>query len=302
MAQTLWETIKGVIAFAGLALNTLLCGLLIYLFIPFKLLLPFSGIRRAITRIMVAIGENWISINITGLATLHNIEWKVTGLEGLRTDRSYLVFANHRSWVDIPVLQNVFNRKIPFLRFFLKHQLIYVPVLGGAWWALDYPFMKRHSRATLEKHPEKRAEDYESVRRAGERFKGMPVSVLNFLEGTRFTQAKHDSQGSPFPHLLLPKAGGVAFVLETMGSQFEGVLDVTIYYTRETVSLWDLLAGKVRQIYVDVRKISIPIEIQNGRYLDDPASRERMQTWVKEIWSEKEQKIAAWKKTCSMYP
>ena len=67
----------------------------------------------------------------------------------LRVDGHYLVLANHQSWVDIPVLQRVFNRRIPLLRFFLKRQLFWVPVLGLAWWALDFPFMRRSTRAEI---------------------------------------------------------------------------------------------------------------------------------------------------------
>ena len=42
------------------------------------------------------------------------------------------------------------------------------------------------------------------------------VSVMNFVEGTRFTAVKHAQQQSPFANLLRPRAGGVAFVLEAM--------------------------------------------------------------------------------------
>ncbi len=56
--------------------------------------------------------------------------------------------SNHRSWVDILVLQSIFNRRIPFLKFFLKRQLIWVPLLGLAWWALDFPFMRRYSSSS----------------------------------------------------------------------------------------------------------------------------------------------------------
>ncbi len=65
------------------------------------------------------------------------------GVDSLHQRGWYLVSSNHQSWVDILVLQRIFHGRIPFLKFFLKQELIWVPVIGLAWWALDFPFMKR---------------------------------------------------------------------------------------------------------------------------------------------------------------
>jgi hypothetical protein len=135
----------------------------------------------------------------------------------LRTDTSYLVISNHQSWVDIPALIQALNRRTPFFKFFLKKELIWVPFLGLAWWALDYPFMKRYSKAFLAKHPELAGQDLKITKEACELFKRQPVTVVNYLEGTRFNETKRKQQGSPFKRLLKPKAGGVAFVLAAMG-------------------------------------------------------------------------------------
>ena len=110
---------------------------------------------------------------------------------------------------------------VPFLKFFLKKELIWVPILGIAWWALDFPFMKRYSAAVLKKRPHLRGKDIEITRQACKKFKSLPVSIMNFVEGTRFTREKHDKQKSPFTHLLKPKAGGIGFVLSTMGEQLQ---------------------------------------------------------------------------------
>src|SRR4029079_1630637 len=128
------------------------------------------------------------------------------------------------------VLQHVLNRRIPLLKFFLKQQLIYVPVIGLAWWALDFPFISRHSAAYLSAHPEKRFEDLEATRRACDKFARTPTSVMNFTEGTRFTRAKHRAQRSPYRHLLKPRAGAMALSLSVLGDKFDALLDVTIVY------------------------------------------------------------------------
>jgi 1-acyl-sn-glycerol-3-phosphate acyltransferase len=287
--------LKGALASLLFGLNTLFWCLLIYIFAILKLLVPVRMIRRLCTKVMIAFGENWISFNNFEARLLHTIDWQISGLENLNKNRSYLVFANHQSWVDIVVLQKVFNRRIPFLRFFLKRQLLYVPFLGLAWWALDFPFMKRHTKAFLEKYPEKRGEDLETTRRACEKFQGSSISVLNFLEGTRFTPEKHARQNSTYKNLLAPKTGGIAFVLEAMGEQFDAVLDVTIFYPEGAKSLWGLFSGQLNEIQVHVNQFPIPTEFvgekAKGRYLDDTVFREQLQGWIRDIWTQKDDRL-----------
>jgi 1-acyl-sn-glycerol-3-phosphate acyltransferase len=167
-----------------------------------------------------------------------------------------LVVANHQSWVDILVLQKVLNRKVPFLKFFLKKDLIYVPVIGLCWWALDFPFMQRYSAAFLARHPHLKGKDVSTTRKACEKFRYKPVSVMNFLEGTRFTPEKHDKQQSPFSNLLKPKAGGISFVLNAMGEHLHKLLDVTIYYPKGAPSFWDYISGNVHNINSSRRSIN----------------------------------------------
>ena len=270
-----------------LALNILLHVTLLFAFTLVKAIVPVRGVRLACSRVLVVIAESWIGVNNILFGVFTRIRWQVEGLDGLRRDGNYLVLCNHQSWVDIPVLQKVFNRRIPFLRFFLKSQLIWVPLLGPAWWALDFPFMKRYSRETLAKHPELQGKDREATRRACEKFRHMPVSVMNFVEGTRFTPAKHDAQSSPYRHLLRPKAGGLAFVLDAMGDALHAILDVTIAYPQGRPTMMDLIAGRVRDIRVHVRELSIDAALM-GSYDEDTAFRGRVKLWVNTLWSEKD--------------
>jgi len=270
------------------SLNVLLHATVLFVMAALKALLPIAGIRRALSRALVGIAEQWIAVNGFLFAAFTPTQWEIEGRDGLQPGGWYLVLSNHQSWVDIPVLQKTFNRRIPFLRFFLKKQLIWVPVLGLAWWALDFPFMQRHSKATLELHPELRSQDKEATRKACERFRESPVSVMNFVEGTRFRAHKHEQQRSPFAHLLRPRAGGVAFVLETMGEMLQGIVDVTIFYPGGQPTMIDLLAGRVRQIRVHVRQLPIPPEFLGGDYENDADFRARFQGWMSALWAEKD--------------
>lgn len=229
--------------------------------------------------------------NLALLDAMHRIAWDIELPPGLRRDGTYLVVANHQSWVDIPVLYRALGRELPFLRFFIKDQLKWVPILGQAWWALDMPFMKRYPRELLERRPELRGRDLEATRRSCERLRGTPVAILNFVEGTRFRPEKHRRQASPYRHLLRPRAGGIAQVLAAMGDQIQAMLDVTIAYPGGAPSFWDLLAGKIDRVRVRARVVEIPPGLRHGDYDNDPAYRERFQAWVRQLWEAKDREL-----------
>ena len=283
MLKRLWTTLKGSFASSVLAANAVaICSGMIPVALV-KLALPFGAVRRGADRLLNAMAEAWIAVNGWWMALVQRIRWDVTGLEGLRRRGWYLVSSNHQSWVDILVLQKVFHRRVPFLKFFLKRQLLFVPIMGLAWWALDFPFMKRRSGS--------RSADLATARRACEKFRQIPTSVMNFLEGTRFSRAKHDQQQSPYRHLLKPKVGGLATALSAMGECFDALLDVTIVYPEGVPSFWDLLSGKVKQVVVRVRELEIPKDLLDGDYEGDPAFRGRMQAFVQAMWAEKAARI-----------
>ncbi|HBD18932.1 MAG TPA: acyltransferase [Arenimonas sp.] len=277
--------------------NTGLQGGALLLAALLKVLLPVPALRRALDRLLPAIAESWIAVNSALVDRFTRTRFEVEGLESLRPDGRYLVLANHRSWVDIPVLQKVFNRRIPLLRFFLKHTLIWVPVLGLCWWALDFPFMRRHTKSQLAKRPELAGKDLAATRKACERFRHIPVSVMNFVEGTRFTPAKHAGQGGAYRHLLRPKAGGAAFVLGAMGESLDAVLDVTLHYEPASPTLADLFADRVRTVRVHVQQRPIPEGFSGADYEGDREFRKRFQAWMNTLWSEKDARLAGWNET-----
>lgn len=282
------STLRGAFTLGLIVLNVFAWGLPLLLLALVKLLLPWRAGRKALSRALNALAEGWIGTNRAILAMTRALDLDARGTAGLKRREWYLMISNHRSWVDILVLQAVFNRRIPFLKFFIKEQLRWVPVLGLAWWALDMPFMRRHSSAYLASHPEVRGQDLEATRRACEKFRRIPTTVINFVEGTRFTPAKRASSGSPYRNLLLPRAGGVAFVLATLGDTLHSMLDVTIAYARPAPSLWDLCCGRLGRVIVDVRRQPVEPWMTAGDYTNDEAFRARFQSVLGEMWAEKD--------------
>lgn len=280
------KTVRGVLSVLAMSLNTLLVGSVLIAFAVIKLIVPLHAVRKLVDRILNALAELWIHTNG---ALLGDVRWDVRGGEGLRRNKWYLVISNHQSWADIFVLQKTLTGRIPFLKFFLKHRLIYVPVIGLAWWALGYPFMKRHSSEFLRRHPERREDDLASIRRACEKFSLIPTAVMNFLEGTRFTPEKHATDGTQYRHLLAPKAGGIALALNAMGERFHSLLDVTLFYPGGAPSFFGILSGRMKEVVVHLRERMIPAELIAGDYAADPDFRARAQAWVNELWKEKDE-------------
>ncbi len=291
MLNFLPAPLVGAIAFLLLALNAFFWVPILLAFAIVRLVLPFKAVRLLIDPLLVAIAEAWIAGNSGWMALTQSTEWDVEGIAGLDPHNWYLVNSNHQSWADIFVLQHLFNRRIPLLKFFIKDQLKWVPVMGLAWWALDFPFMRRHSEEYLKLHPEMRGKDQAATRRACEKFALIPTSVMNFLEGTRYTPAKHAKQQSPYRHLLKPKAGGIALALNAMGDKFRAILDVTIVYPDGAPNFWDFLCGRLRRVIVRVQSLPVPEHLMQGDYAADPATRDAFAVWVRQLWQDKDAQI-----------
>ncbi|MEW4947602.1 acyltransferase [Pseudomonas asiatica] len=283
--------LTGILTTTLLLLNTLvlICPLLVFALL--KLVLPGRGRDYASWAVMW-VAETWSEIDKAIFALCIPTQWDIRGVENLRKDTSYLAVSNHQTWVDIPALIESLNRRTPFFKFFLKKELIWVPLLGLAWWGLDYPFMKRYSKAFLEKHPELKGKDLEITKAACELFKRQPVTVVNYLEGTRFTEAKRQQQQSPYRYLLKPKAGGVAFVLAALGEQLDALLDVTIVYPgNKAPGFWDLLNGSISRVIIDIRVRELDPMLWAGDYENDAEFRQTVQGWVNQLWVEKDLRI-----------
>ncbi|BDM65990.1 acyltransferase [Shewanella sp. NFH-SH190041] len=284
--KSLLSQLRGCLVFTGYFINTLFWAAPLLVISLFKLL-PIKALRHLCSGILDQLASGWISTNSLMERCFHPVKLTVTGDTELARHQWYMVVANHQSWVDILILQRLFNRNIPFLKFFLKQELIYVPVLGLAWWALDFPFMRRYSTAQLKKDPKLRGKDIEITRKACAKFKHQPVSVMNFVEGTRFTSAKHGKQNSPYQHLLRPKAGGMAFALSAM-TEIDKLVDVTICYCNGVPSFWDYICGRGGEIRVNIKLRDID-DAMRGDYQNDKAFKKSFQQQLNQIWQHKDQ-------------
>ena len=286
------ETIKGIISFIILLLNTLVLATLMIPLGIIKFLIPVRNLRISFTKLIIKIGEIWISVNSIWVLNLLNPNIEIKGFESLNKNEWYLTTSNHQSWADIFMVQMLTNKKIPMLKFFMKHVLIYVPVIGICWWALDMPFLKRYSKEQIEKNPKLKGRDFKEMRKSLNHYSLHPVSVFSYAEGTRFTKKKHQDQASPYINLLKPKEGGMALALSVIPS-IKFLIDITIIYESPKRSFWDYLCGRLKNIKIFVKKIKIPEEFLNGKLVEDTDQRSKFKTWINEIWEEKDDLISS---------
>jgi 1-acyl-sn-glycerol-3-phosphate acyltransferase len=281
----------GIISALFLLAYTLFLGVFLYAFVMLKILLPDALVRRLIDPPIVLIATLWIQGILFWLNRVYRIQWDIDGMQRHSLEQWFLITANHQSWVDIFVLYQAYLKKAPLLKFFIKKELGYVPVVGQAWWALDFPFMRRYSKAFLRKHPEKAGDDLIETQQACRKFSYQPTSVMNFLEGTRFTAEKHASQNSPYRHLLKPKTGGLAFAIQALGDRFSALTNVTIVYPDGIPSFWDMMCGRLQRVIVRIQEEPIPAHFTQGDYQNDRQLRAEMQHWTSTIWQAKDRQI-----------
>jgi 1-acyl-sn-glycerol-3-phosphate acyltransferase len=291
MLSSLPAPLRGTISLLLISLNTAVHCSLIFCIALFKLLIPLPAWNQLCNVPLDLLATSWVDTNGIWISLMQKQPWEVEIGSDLRRDRWYLVTCNHQSWADIFISQRLLNHRIPQMKFFLKQELIWVPVIGLAWWALDFPFMKRYTKRQLKKHPEKRGKDFETTQKACRKFLQRPVAIFNFMEGTRFTPAKQQRQDSPYRNLLRPRPGGTGYVLGAMGEQLEELIDITIYYPDGVPGFWDFLCGEKSAVRLKITSRPIPPSLLKKDYGQDRAFRNELQQWANELWATKDEQL-----------
>jgi 1-acyl-sn-glycerol-3-phosphate acyltransferase len=293
--RRLSENLRGILFSLTVTVVTLIGAIPLFPVGLVKLLLPFRAVRRATDPVLLGIARywarafNWVMLAASGATVeLHN---------SVPADPRgrYVLISNHQCWADVMLLAHVLDReKLPFPRFFIKEQLRWLPVVGFACWVLDFPFMKRYSQEQMERNPALRGKDLETTKKSCETFREVPVTVVNFAEGTRSTAAKRAAQDSPYRLLLRPKAGGTAFTLQAMGDVLDGVLDMTVAYAgTPEPKFWDFVCGRIPHVYLKLRPLEVPEHLRGGDYQNDPDYRTRFRAWIEDHWARKNAELTA---------
>ena len=294
---TVGQVVRGVSALLIMGASTIVLTVILCILSIAKFLVPQGAALGFVRRFLAGLAELWISINNMVFTVFRLTSWDIEIPDNLNHNGCYLVSSNHQSWADVVVLQRCFNRRLPFFRFFLKSSLIWLPFLGTAWWALDMPFMQRVSKEKLARRPSLKGKDLENARKACEKFRDIPVSMMNFPEGTRFSTRKRDEKNSPYRNLLQPRIGGIGQVLYALGDELDALIDVTVLYPggddeADAPTFWQLVSGQVPRIVVRAQQHEIPQQLLGRNFRSDRDFRRELESWVNQLWLEKDGLIA----------
>ncbi len=291
MLKWCFQAFLGILSFLVVLLSTVFWCTPMYVLFAIKCVVPSKAIKAWCQNQMPKICEGWVTTNVGWIKTIHTIEWEVEGMPELSKEQWYFIVCNHQSWTDAMILQYLFSKKIPFLKFFVKDTLKFLPIIGLAWVAFEFPMMKRYSKRTLRKQPHLRAKSLEITAEHCRSFMQKPTTILNFIEGTRFTKKKHRKMDSPFKHLLIPKSGGFALTIKALEGQIDSLLHVTIVYPGGKKSFWDLLCGRVQRAKIHIEPVKIPESFFKGDYMNDVEFKQQVQQWLNTLWQRKDSKI-----------
>jgi 1-acyl-sn-glycerol-3-phosphate acyltransferase len=271
-------------------------GILIFCFGIVRFMIPINFISRALLKLMHFFYFTFSIISVGMIKFFNNVNVEIKVDEKLSKQEWYLIIANHISYLDIILLIRFCAEYTSPPKFFLKKELIWLPFVGIAAWALDMPFMRRYTQSFVDKNPHLKGKDIETTRLSCAKFIDSPTSVINFVEGTRFSPAKAEARKSPFSHLLRPKAGGIAFTLASMGEQFSSLLDITLAYPENSgYPMRDMLSGEMTHIVIDVSVQALSDEVI-GDYFNNADFRESFQVWLNELWINKNERLKTWMK------
>ena len=172
----------------------------------------------------------------------------------------------------------------------MKRELWWIPFVFLANKTLNMPFVNRHSKKEIEQNPSLRNQDYKNTLKSCKRFLRTPSTIFSYAEGTRFTDEKHNQQGSQYNNLLNPKIGGMATALSAMPN-INTLVDYTVVYKSKKRDAWSFAKGDMKHVKVLVTKYKIPDNLKNRNYASDKGYRDEFKDWIENIWAEKDRKI-----------
>lgn len=289
LAKFLPPFLRGILAGLGHALIIVVLGIFIFI-IAFCKILPIPSWQRACNHLLNKIPIIWTDANDYLMRLLTKLDITVIGDERLTTIDWYLMTANHQSWTDVLLLYRVFNHRLPVLKFFMKSQLMWIPILGWGCYLIGYPFMKRYTKEQIAKNPSLKGKDLATTKKMCERFKSLPMTIISFAEGTRYTPEKAARQQTPYRHLLKPRAGGLAYTLMAMSDYLHQFINVTIVYPDGKFKFLDYLCGNIPRVVIIVKQYQLD-ESWFGDYENNREYRAIFQKKLNDMWIEKDQEI-----------
>ncbi|MGB5326461.1 MAG: 1-acyl-sn-glycerol-3-phosphate acyltransferase [Pseudomonadales bacterium] len=207
-----------------------------------------------------------MKVNSFWMKKVVGIKLVVKGEPG--THANPVVICNHQSWFDIPIIQDVITGTGPMVKFLIKRELVWVPIIGWICQVMGFPKLGRSKRSDTRK------DDIAAVQTISMGHEDEAGALLIFPEGTRFSEEKKTRQQSPYQHLLKPRSGGLKIIKHHV-SQATTLVDQTIDYHKTGVRIWECLHG-------DPGLITVTIAHYELAEIND------LDAWLNNRWAEKD--------------
>ena len=216
---------------------------------------PFS--RRACRDANRWLWDRWGGLCVLCSTKVNGSRLIITGDE-IPRDENVILMANHQEMADVPFLWDYAGTKgrVGDMKWIVKDALKYAPGLGVGMAFLEMVFVKRNW-----------TEDREYVRRLFATFHEdrIPLWLMTFPEGTRFTPEKQDRNRKraaqtgiePFRHMLVPRTKGFVAAVIGLRGYIDAVYDVTIGYEGGVPTLWQFVKGLPKVAHMHVRRFAM---------------------------------------------
>jgi len=224
-----WFHVRAALVLAYITCNLIFWIMPLLVLVVLKWVVPISSVRTGIYGIMAWIYRAAVQMNGWILFQGLKIQLDLTGTRQICPDTFYLALCNHQSWSDIFILQHLLNRKAPIMKFLVKKELMYLPVVGLICWAYDFPFLNRGKKKNKRSGKFNRVNDSQALNKSLAQFLRSSATIMNFAEGTRFTPLKAKKQHSPYQYLLKPKAGGIIAIYRMMAWIYRAAVQMNSY-------------------------------------------------------------------------
>lgn len=270
----IFQALRGVLFFV------LIFGLLIIVNVfqtASLILLPFS--RKAFRSFNRFCANSWWGLCVICAEKVYGTRLILSG-DTLPPRENAIVIVNHQDMSDIflVMMLALTKERLGDLKFFVKDVLKYVPGVGWGMLFLDCIFVKRNWEA-----------DKDKISEVFSKFQAekIPIWLVSYVEGTRFSKAKMlRSQGYAnehslpiLSHVLLPRTKGFVASVQGLHGHVTAIYDLTIAHAGGVPSLWDIITGRVREFHMRIKRYEI------DTLPEDPGA---LTAWLMERFVEKD--------------
>ncbi len=123
--KQLFAWLRAITAILIIVVNMLIFPVIVIILALIQKIMPIKPLKNVLYPLAhQLIPDIWVAINSFAMNIASSTQWEIIGNGETQREGWYFLMCNHQSWLDILVLQRVFLRKTPMLKFFMKQNLL----------------------------------------------------------------------------------------------------------------------------------------------------------------------------------